>query len=65
MANIPVQSIFEYMLQLIPIGVFWKDKERRFLGANKMFLDYYGLSSVDEIIGKTDISDIRERKILQ
>lgn len=54
MANIPVQSIFEYMLQLIPIGVFWKDKERRFLGANKMFLDYYGLSSVDEIIGKTD-----------
>ncbi|MCR5555988.1 MAG: GGDEF domain-containing protein [Butyrivibrio sp.] len=54
MEIIPVQSIFEYVLQLIPIGVFWKDKERRFLGANKMFLDYYGLSSVDEILGKTD-----------
>ncbi len=54
MDNIPVQSIFEYMLELIPLGVFWKDKDRRFLGANKMFLDYYGLTSVDEILGKTD-----------
>jgi PAS domain S-box-containing protein len=34
--------------------VFWKDKERRFLGANKAFLDYYGFSSLDVILGKTD-----------
>lgn len=33
---------------------FWKDKERRFLGATKSFLKYYGFQSVDEIVGKTD-----------
>jgi diguanylate cyclase (GGDEF)-like protein len=41
-------------MTLIPAGIFWKDTDRRFLGANQMFLDYYNLKSVDEIIGKTD-----------
>lgn len=45
---------FENVLRLVPFGVFWKDKDRRFVGANQMFLDYYDLKSVDEIIGKTD-----------
>ena len=39
---------------LVPVGIFWKDADRRFLGCNQMFLDYYGLSSVNDIIGKTD-----------
>ena len=34
--------------------IFWKDKDRRFLGASKGFLDFYGFSSVGEIIGKND-----------
>lgn len=33
---------------------FWKDQERKFLGASKSFLQYYGLRSEDELIGKTD-----------
>lgn len=33
---------------------FWKDKERRFKGASRSFLDYYGFRSPDEILGKTD-----------
>ena len=55
-SEVPVSHnpTFENILQLIPVGVFWKDKERRFLGANQMFLDYYGLQSVQEILGKTD-----------
>ena len=28
--------------------------QRRFVGANQAFLDYYGFSSIDEILGKTD-----------
>lgn len=47
-------DILNSILALIPVGVFWKDKNRRFLGANQMFLDYYGFNSVDDIIGKTD-----------
>ena len=33
---------------------FWKDRQRRFVGASRSFLDYYGFASVDEIIGRTD-----------
>lgn len=34
--------------------IFWKDYDRRFLGATKGFLNYYGFSSVDDIVGKND-----------
>ena len=34
------------------IKFFWKDKERRYIGASKAFLDYFRLDSADEIIGK-------------
>ncbi len=37
-----------------PVGIFWKDRERRFLGVNKAFLDYYGFESEEEVLGKTD-----------
>lgn len=33
---------------------FWKDANRRFLGASRTFLNYYGIQDVKEIIGKTD-----------
>lgn len=36
------------------IGMFWKDTHRRFLGVNRMFMEYYGLESEDQVIGKTD-----------
>ena len=35
-----------------PLMCFWKDKNRRFAGASRRFLKYYGLSSVDELVGK-------------
>lgn len=36
------------------IRIFWKDNDRRFLGASRAFLDYYGFSSEEEVIGKND-----------
>ena len=33
---------------------FWKDKNRRFVGASQGFLDYYGFESLDRVVGKTD-----------
>ncbi len=33
---------------------FWKDRNRRFLGASRSFLDYYDFVNTDAIIGKTD-----------
>ena len=34
--------------------IFWKDTDRRFVGANRGFLEYYGFDSVDAVLGKTD-----------
>ena len=48
------QYALDNILKLVPVGVFWKDKERRFVGANRMFLDYYGFTSLEMIKGKTD-----------
>ncbi|SFT61466.1 diguanylate cyclase (GGDEF) domain-containing protein [Selenomonas sp. GACV-9] len=33
---------------------FWKDADRRFVGVSQSFLDYYGMTSLDDIIGKND-----------
>jgi predicted signal transduction protein with EAL and GGDEF domain len=33
---------------------FWKDKDRRFVGASKSFLDFYGFTSLEDIRGKND-----------
>lgn len=35
------------------LGLFWKDKNRRFIGANNAFLHYYGMTLAD-ILGKND-----------
>ena len=40
--------------QYASIKYFWKDRQRRFVGASRSFLDYYGFASVDDIVGKTD-----------
>jgi len=36
------------------LGMFWKDKQRKFVGANKKFMDYYGFKSPSDFVGKTD-----------
>ena len=46
--------LWENMLCFASVKFFWKDRERRFLGASQSFLDYYGIKSLEEILGKTD-----------
>lgn len=46
--------LFDNLMLDIPLPIFWKDTNRRFLGASQYFLNYYGFSSVDDILGKTD-----------
>lgn len=48
------ENLWESLSQVADIGIFWKDKERRFVGANQFFLDFYGFDSVDVILGRTD-----------
>ncbi|MCR5387810.1 MAG: GGDEF domain-containing protein, partial [Lachnospiraceae bacterium] len=47
-------ELFDSIINTSQDCVLWKDIERRFLGVNQAFLDFYGFESADELIGKTD-----------
>lgn len=47
-------SLLENIMDSIPVRIFWKDTKGRYKGANKLFLDDARVSSIDEILGKTD-----------
>ena len=48
------QILLQSVLDCIPQAVFWKDKRGNFLGCNYQFTVDAGVSSSEEIIGKTD-----------
>ncbi len=48
------ESLFDNIINTAQDCVFWKDKNRRFVGVNQAFLDFYGFESADILIGKTD-----------
>lgn len=47
-------TLFDSIINTSQDCVFWKDIDRRFLGVNQAFLDYYGFASADVLIGKND-----------
>jgi PAS domain S-box-containing protein len=48
------QQFQQTVLDTVPLSVFWKDRAFTYLGANQRFLQDAGLSSVSELVGKTD-----------
>lgn len=50
----PEELVWRRLLDSGLVRLFWKDEDRRFLGASQSFLDYYGFGSVDDIRGKND-----------
>lgn len=53
-SSVQSHALLEKILDTTQTNIFWKDNQRRFLGANKAFLQYYGFNSLDDILGKTD-----------
>ena len=47
-------DLFDSIINTSQDCVFWKDKDRRFLGVNQAFLDYYGFESEEILLGKND-----------
>ncbi len=47
-------KILESILDSISVGIFWKDANLRYVGCNQAFAEDAGLTSPDEIFGKTD-----------
>ncbi len=46
--------LWDNMLWNSSVKFFWKDRNRRFLGASQAFMDFFGFSSLEELVGKTD-----------
>ncbi len=49
------RRLLRAVLDTVPVRVFWKDRESRFLGCNLPFANDAGLRRPQEIIGKTDL----------
>lgn len=47
-------SLWQSFVDFNKNPVFWKDCDHRFVGANRAFLDAFGLGSIEDIRGKTD-----------
>ena len=52
--NFSKKDYFDYLLTLTPSSVYWKDLNGIYLGCNLSMLEMVGLSSIREIIGRTD-----------
>lgn len=53
-AIIESRNLLSSILDTIPIRVFWKSKNLRYLGCNTLFARDAGLETPDELIGKDD-----------
>lgn len=42
------------IVNAMPIRIFWKDRESRFLGCNKLFAEDAGVTDLESFVGKTD-----------
>lgn len=49
-----LESVFSLLLDTIPTKIFWKDKNSKYIGANKAFLEAAKLENVGDIFGKED-----------
>lgn len=47
-------EFLQLVLDNVPAGVFWKDRNSIYLGCNRNYARFCGLSSPSEIIGKSD-----------
>lgn len=48
------RKLLQTVLQTMPLRVFWKDRDSRYMGCNAAFAKDAGVSSPDEMLGKTD-----------
>ncbi|MCR5672073.1 MAG: EAL domain-containing protein [Butyrivibrio sp.] len=47
-------KLLENFIWNTSIKFFWKDKNRRYRGVSKAFLDFFGFNDQSEVVGKTD-----------
>ena len=48
------QRMLEHIINTIPVRVFWKDLDSKYLGCNRLFAQDAGINEQSKIIGKSD-----------
>ncbi len=48
------QKLLQKVIDLLPIRVFWKDKDLKYLGCNQIFAKDAGMARPEDLIGKDD-----------
>ena len=56
------RNMLQVILDSIPVGVFWKDRDLIYLGGNRTFLEAIGLKDSEEVAGKNDYDLPWEKK---
>ncbi len=59
------QQMLQLVLDNIPQHVHWKDKNLRYIGANRSFGNFHGLKNLDVVADKTDLDLMKDREIAQ
>lgn len=54
MINSLPPEVLVQILDTLPIRIFWKDRDSRFLGCNKLFAQDAGVFTPDDFIGHSD-----------
>ncbi len=49
------RDLLRSVLEHVPAGIFWKDRESRYLGGNAQFARHAGFESPEELSGRTDL----------
>lgn len=52
-SSLPFDAL-QNMLEALPVRIFWKDRESRYLGCNQLFADDAGIKAPETFLGKTD-----------
>lgn len=54
MINTLSPDVLVQILDTLPVRVFWKDRDSRFIGCNQLFADDAGIADPQEFVGKSD-----------
>jgi len=57
-----VQSMFQLVMDNIPISIFWKDRDSHYLGCNRSFAADVGRANTEALIGKNDYDNPSTKK---
>jgi two-component system cell cycle sensor histidine kinase/response regulator CckA len=49
------RQMLQLVLDTVPLSVFWKSRDLRYLGCNRIHAAMMGLAESDEILGRTDL----------